>query len=60
MRFKAMAKYRLTYCNINSGKEFSIEVSNSDEILPALNRKPQYIREPDNCECVDSEEIKEA
>lgn len=52
-------KYRLTYCNINSGKEFSIEVSNSDEILPALNSKPQYLREPDNWECIDSEEIKE-
>lgn len=54
-----MSKYRLTYCNINSGKEFSIEVSNSDEILPALNSKPQYVRDSDNWECIDSEEIKE-
>jgi hypothetical protein len=30
----------------------------SDEILPALRRKPQYLAEPDNWECFDQEEIK--
>ena len=50
-------KYRLYYMNINSGAEFSIEVDNNDEILPALRSKPQYVREPDNWECFDQEEI---
>lgn len=54
-----MKKYRMYYMNINSGAEFSIDVNNSDEILPALKSKPQYIREPDNWECIDSEEIKD-
>lgn len=54
-----MKKYRLYYMNVNSGKEFSIEVNNSDEILPALQNKPQYVTEPDNWECFDQEEIKE-
>lgn len=54
-----MKKYRLYYMNINNGAEFSIEVDNNDEILPALNRKPQYVREPDNWECFDQEEIKD-
>lgn len=44
--------------NINSGEEFFIEVSNNDEILPELQKKPQYVREPDNWECFDQEEIK--
>lgn len=48
-----MKKYRLYYMNINSGAEFSIEVDNNDEILPALKSKPQYVREPDNWECFD-------
>ena len=52
-----MKKYRLYYMNINSGAEFSIEVDTNDEILPALKRKPQYVREPDNWECFDQEEI---
>lgn len=54
-----MKKYRLYYMNINSGAEFSIEVNNNDEILPALNRHPQYIAEPDNWECFDQEEIRD-
>jgi hypothetical protein len=45
--------------NINSGNEFSIEVNNSDEILPALQRMPQYVRDTDSWECFDQEEIKE-
>ena len=53
-----MKKYRLYFMNVNSGKEFYIEVNNSDEILPALQHKPQYVREPDNWECFDQEEIK--
>ena len=52
-------KYRMYFMNVNSGAEFFIEVNNSDEILPALQRKPQYVREPDNWECFDQEEIKE-
>ena len=44
--------------NINSGAEFYIDVKNNDEILSALNRKPQYVSEPDNWECFDQEEIK--
>lgn len=52
-------KYRLYFMNINSGAEFSIEVDNNDEILPALRSKPQYVREPDNWECFDQEEIKD-
>lgn len=54
-----MKKYRMYYMNINSGSEFFIEVNNVDEILPALQRKPQYVAEPDNWECCDQEEIKE-
>lgn len=54
-----MKKYRMYFMNINSGAEFFIEVNNSDEILPALKCKPQYVREPDNWECFDQEEIKE-
>ena len=54
-----MKKYRLYYMNINSGAEFSIEVNSNDEILPALKNKPQYIREPDNWECFDQEEIRD-
>lgn len=54
-----MKKYRMYFMNINSGAEFFIEVNNSDEILPALNVKPQYVREPDNWECFDQEEIKD-
>lgn len=50
-------KYRMYYMNIETGKEFFIEVNNNDEILPALNKKHQYIREPDNWECFDQEEI---
>ena len=50
-------KYRQYYMNINSGEEFFIEIDNSDEILPALKHKPQYVREPDNWECYDQEEI---
>lgn len=53
-----MKKYRLYFMNINSGAEFSIEVDNSDEILPALKSKPQYVEEPDNWECFDQEEIR--
>jgi hypothetical protein len=52
-------KYRLYYMNINNDSEFFIEVNNSDEILPALQRIPQYSAEPDNWECFDQEEIKE-
>ena len=52
-----MKKYRLYYMNINSGAEFSIEVDNNNEILPTLKSKPQYVREPDNWECFDQEEI---
>jgi hypothetical protein len=51
-------KYRLYWMNINSGEEFFIEVSNNDEILPELQKKSQYVREPDNWECFDQEEIK--
>lgn len=51
-------KYRMYYMNINSGAEFYIEIDNSDEILPALNKKPQYVHDPDNWECFDQEEIK--
>lgn len=54
-----MKKYRLYFMNINSGAEFSIEVNNNDDILPALQRKPQYVREPDNWECFDQEEIRD-
>ena len=53
-----MKKYRMYYMNINSGEEFFIEVNNSDEIISALQRKPQYLAEPDNWECFDQEEIK--
>lgn len=53
-----MKKYRMWYMNVNSGDEFAIEVNNSDEILPALKQKPQYVSEPDNWECFDQEEIK--
>lgn len=53
-----MKKYRMWFMNINSGAELFIEVNNSDEILPALQRKQQYVREPDNWECFDQEEIK--
>lgn len=52
-----MKKYRLYYVNINSGSEFSVEVNNSDEILPTLRRNPQYLKEPDNWEYCDQEEI---
>ena len=55
-----MKKYRLYFMNINSGAEFFIEVNNNDEILPALKNKPQYIREPDNWECFDQEEIRDS
>jgi hypothetical protein len=54
-----MKKYRMYFMNINSGAEFSIDVDNSDEILHALKQKPQYVREPDNWECFDQEEIKD-
>lgn len=54
-----MKKYRLYYMNINSGAEFFIEVNSNDEILPALKNKPQYMREPDNWECFDQEEIRD-
>ncbi len=50
-------KFRMYYCNINSGAEFFIDVNTSEEILPALQKKPQYVREPDNWECFDSEEL---
>ena len=53
-----MKKYRMYYMNINSEAEFFIEVNNSNEILSALNKKPQYVREPDNWECFDQEEIR--
>ena len=46
-----MKKYRLYYTNINSGREFFIDVDNNDEIQPALQKKPEYVREPDNWEC---------
>jgi hypothetical protein len=52
-----MKKYRMYYMNINNGDEFYIDVNTNDEILPALNRKPQYVREPDNWECFDQEEV---
>lgn len=51
--------YRLYFMNINNEGEFYIDVKNSDEILPSLKRKPQYLAEPDNWECFDQEEIKE-
>ena len=54
----ATKKYRQYYMNINSGAEFFIEINSSDEILPALKSKPQYIAEPDNWECFDQEEIR--
>ena len=44
--------------NVNSGEEFSIDINSYEEILPALKRKPQDVREPDNWECFDQEEIK--
>lgn len=52
-----MKRYRMYYMNINSGTEFYIEVNNSDEILPALQRKPQYVRDPNSWEYFDQEEI---
>ena len=54
-----MKKYRMYFMNINSGKEFYIEVNNSDEILTELNKKPQYLEKPDNWECFDQEEIED-
>ena len=54
---KEKKRFRMYYCNINSGSEFFIGVNTSEEILPALQKKPQYVREPDNWECVDSEEL---
>jgi hypothetical protein len=45
--------------HINSGEEFSIDVNTSDEILPALRSKPQYVEDPNNWECFDQEEIKQ-
>jgi hypothetical protein len=51
-------KYRLYFMNVNSGDEFFIEINNSDEILPALKSKQQYVAEPDNWECFDQEEIR--
>ena len=53
-----MKKYRMYYMNINNGKEFFIEVDNSEEILSELNKKSQYILDKDNWECYDQEEIK--
>ena len=53
-----MKKYRMCYMNINNGKEFFIEVDNSEEILSELNKKQQYITDRDNWECYDQEEIK--
>lgn len=53
-----MKKYRLYYTNINSGREFFIDVDNNDEIQPALQKRPEYVREPDNWECCDSFENK--
>lgn len=50
-------KYRMYFMNINSGDEFHIEVNNSNEIIYELNKKPQYVREPNNWECFDQEEI---
>jgi hypothetical protein len=44
--------------NINTGAEFYIEVNNSDEILPALKRKYQYVLDPNSWEYFDQEEIK--
>jgi hypothetical protein len=43
--------------NINSGDEFFIVVNNSNEIIHELNKKHQYVREPDNWECLDQEDI---
>lgn len=54
-----MKKYRMYFMNINSGAEFFIEVNNSDEILPALQCKPQYVRDPNSWEYFDQEEIKQ-
>ena len=53
-----MKKYRMYYMNVNSGKEFYIEVDNSEEILYELNKKSQYLLDRDNWECYDQEEIK--
>jgi hypothetical protein len=53
-----MKKYRMYYMNVITGEEFFIEVDNSNEILPALKRKEQYVLDPDNWECFDGEEIK--
>lgn len=49
-----MKRYRLCYFNINSGKEFFVDVDSNDEILPALQKKPEYVRDPNNWECFDT------
>lgn len=50
-------KYRMYYENINNGHEFYIDVNNSDDIQKALNKRPEYLADPDSWECFDQEEI---
>ena len=54
-----MKKYRFYFENVNNGDELFIDVNSSNEILPALQNNPQYVEEPENWECIHSEEIKE-
>lgn len=46
---------RLYYMNVVTGKEFSIVVKDTEEILPKLKANPQYNADPDNWEFFDEE-----
>ena len=45
------------YMNIVTGREFFIEVNNTDEIQRELNKKSQYLLDKNNWEYFDQEEI---
>lgn len=56
-----MAKERLVFVRHENptGKESFIDVDSNDEILPALQKILECVRESDNWECCDSFENKE-
>lgn len=46
---------RVYFINVNSGKEFSVDITSTIDLAQKLNDIPEYISEKENWKCYDSE-----
>lgn len=47
--------YRVYFINANSGREFSVDITSTTELVKKLNDVPEYVSEKENWKCYDSE-----